>query len=720
MTPAAPLDDVATAVDQLLDRVGPRLRLGLPLGIGKPVPLINELYRRTRADSSLDLEIYSALSLAPPSWSSDLERRLVEPMVERIFGDVPQLEYARDLERDELPPNVRVLQFYLRPGDLLDSTAAQSDYIASNYSHVARHVLDRGINALAQSVGRREAGSQTLYSLGSNPDLTLDLLPAFEARRRRGEPVAFVGQVNRVMPFMYGDAELAAEEFDILVDDGHAAPLFGPPNRPVGTADYLIGLYASALVPDGGTLQLGIGTMSDAVSAMLLLRQRENDAYRRAVQAGGGEIVRQADEIGGVEPFEKGLFANSELLAEGFLHLYRGGVLKRRVYADAALQRLLDEDGFGEEVTPELFRALVARRGLDRPLTPGEVAHLRDLGLLARQVSWEDGELVLDDGTSVRADPGDGESLQTICRQFLGERLEGGQLAHFGFFLGPQSFYQGLRDLDEGERRRLGATRISWVNRLGEQLELKVAQRRRARFINETMMVTALGAAISDGLEDGRVVSGVGGQYDFVAMAHELPEARSILVLNSTRQSDGELRSNLRWSYGHCTIPRHLKDLVVTEYGVADLRGKTDAEVVEAIAAICDSRFQEELVESAKRARKLAADFRLADRYRENYPERLAVVLEPLDRLGLCPRFPFGSDLTDEEMVIGRALRSLDALRKAPRRNRPSLGAINRTIFPPAAAVPYLERMELDRPSDWRERLERRAVLLGLAVSGAI
>ncbi len=90
---------------------------------------------------------------------------------------------------------------------------------------------------------------------------------------------------------------------------------------------------------------------------------------------------------------------------------------------------------------------------------------------------------------------------------------------------------------------------------------------------------------------DGRVVSGVGGQYNFVAMAHALPEARSILCLRSTRTSDGVTSSNVIWSYGHCTVPRHLRDIVVTEYGIADLRGRTDREIVEALVGIMDARF---------------------------------------------------------------------------------------------------------------------------------
>jgi hypothetical protein len=60
---------------------------------------------------------------------------------------------------------------------------------------------------------------------------------------------------------------------------------------------------------------------------------------------------------------------------------------------------------------------------------------------------------------------------------------------------------------------------------------------RKARFMNTTMKVTLLGAAASDALESGQVVSGVGGQYNFVAMAHALPDARSILMLRATHDN---------------------------------------------------------------------------------------------------------------------------------------------------------------------------------------
>jgi len=56
-------DDVAECVETTLSRVGPRIVLALPLGVGKPNPLANEFYRRVRRDPGITLRIFTALSL---------------------------------------------------------------------------------------------------------------------------------------------------------------------------------------------------------------------------------------------------------------------------------------------------------------------------------------------------------------------------------------------------------------------------------------------------------------------------------------------------------------------------------------------------------------------------------------------------------------------------------------------------------------------------------
>lgn len=224
------------------------------------------------------------------------------------------------------------------------------------------------------------------------------------------------------------------------------------------------------------------------------------------------------------------------------------------------------------------------------------------------------------------------------------------------------------------------------------------------------MMATLFGAAVSDGLDDGRVVSGVGGQYNFVAQAFALPDARSVIALRATREKDGKTMSNIVFSYGHQTIPRHLRDIVVTEYGVADLRGKTDAEVVAAMLDVTDSRFQAALLARAKKAGKIAAGYEIPAERRNNRPERIAAALADARTQGLLPLFPFGSDFTEIEQAL------MPALGRLSRASRGELLRLALSGGPAdATAEACLARMALAQPATFTERIYRRLLLGALA-----
>jgi len=287
---------------------------------------------------------------------------------------------------------------------------------------------------------------------------------------------------------------------------------------------------------------------------------------------------------------------------------------------------------------------------------------------------------------------------------------EHGVLVHGGFFLGPGSFYQRLREMPLAQRARFAMTAISFINELYGDEALKRRQRRDARFINTVFGMTLMGAAVADQLEDGRVLSGVGGQYNFVAQAHALEDARSLLLVRSWRESAGEVTSNLTWTYGHCTIPRHLRDLVVTEYGIADLRGQTDSEVIARLLAISDSRFQPELMAKAKAAGKLPADFQLDPRFTDNTPERLEAIRQRHGRL--FPEYPLGCDFSDEERAL---LRALDWLKRKFRLSEMlDLGKAALDAPAPEAFPAHLERMGLEQPQGFKDELYQRLLLAGL------
>jgi Acetyl-CoA hydrolase/transferase C-terminal domain len=227
-----------------------------------------------------------------------------------------------------------------------------------------------------------------------------------------------------------------------------------------------------------------------------------------------------------------------------------------------------------------------------------------------------------------------------------------------------------------------------------------------------------MGAAVSDGLEDGQVVSGVGGQYNFVAQAFALEGARSILALETTRQAGSKTHSNIRWNYGHQTIPRHLRDVFVTEYGVADVRGKSDAETIAAMLEVTDSRFQDELAKTAREAGKLPRNFEIPRAHRDNYPERIKNALKPAREAGLLPSFPFGSDFTEVEQRLIPALQLLREAQQTPL-HLPGLLWQGMTQPPDASSRECLARLGLDRPKTFAERAYRALVNAALARSGA-
>ena len=710
------LQTIEAAVEAILQRVGSRIVLAIPLGIGKPNPLVNALYRRVKADPTLRLQILTALSLQRPVAHSDLERRFLQPFAERVFGDYPDLDYVSDARRQMLPPNIEVYEFFMKTGDYLGNPPAQQHHIYCNYSHVARDMKAHGVNVIAQAIAVDESDTPPRYSLSSNPDVTLDLLDLYPPC----DPAAplVVGVVNRQMPFMPNDALVPAGRFDLLLDEPRCThDLFCAPNMKVDAQEYAIALWASALVPDGGTLQIGIGALGDGIAQALIVREQHNPEYRQMLadlqDALGAALPPGHD----VAPFDEGLYGCSEMFVNGFLWLIRAGIIRREVYDDLTLQRLVSQGLIGDEVTPQTLEQLQRAGRIGVELTVNDVAFLKHHGIFEPQVQWVGG----DSGGELRvadqvlpASLAPGPAFDRLCQACLGTTLGGGYIAHGGFFLGPGDFYRALRDMPAQEKRLINMSRIRFINELLGHEELAQLQRRKARFINTTMMVSLLGAAVSDGLDSGQIVSGVGGQYNFVAMGHALPDARSILLLHAWRSHHGKVTSNIVWNYAHTTIPRHLRDIVITEYGVADLRGQTDAEVIRRLLAIADSRFQDELLAVAKLNGKIELDYEIPAAQRNNRPEVVETRLRHWREAGLLPDFPLGTDFTDDELAIVEALTRLRHSTEHPLELVKLLlhATIGQALGHQDTPERYLERMGLHDAHGLKDRL-MRALFVG-------
>lgn len=710
MSAASPplfIDSIDAAVEQVLARIAGPIVLGIPLGVGKPNPLVNALYRRIQADATRQLRIVTALSLEKPVGKSELEANFLAPLVERVFGDYPDLLYLKDVRAGTLPANIQVSEFFFKTGDYLGNAGAQQHYISTNYTFVARDMVLQGVNLVAQAVATRGAGATQRLSLSSNPDVVLELVELMRAARR---PLLSVGVINHQLPFMPNGAEVAPGFFDIVVTDAAAThTVFAPPNNKVSRADYAIGLHAASLVEDGGTLQIGIGALGDAIAQALIVRERQGDDYRRLMQ------TLCPDGLAGrsLGRFEQGLYGCSEMFVNGLLRLIDAGIVRREVYADAVLQQLVNSGQIvAGAVTPATLRALLDAGRVRSPLDAHDLAFLQHYGVLDASV-FIDGEHLVRGTARVANDLHSPEGLARVAATLLGERLARGHFMSAGFFLGPRDFYARLRSLPARTLAQIDMTRIDFINQLHGQEALKRAQRRQARFINTTMMVTLLGAACSDALESGQVVSGVGGQYNFVAMAHALPDARLLMLLRATHDNREGLRSGIVWNYGNVTIPRHLRDIVITEYGIADLRGQCDSEVIRRLIAVADARFQDELVAQAKAHGKLEPGYRVPERYRANLPRTLEEKLKPWAATGLLPDFPFGTDLNDDELRIVRALKRLQHATQHPG----ELAALAlRGLWHGNPAPPaYLQRLGLDKAGGLKHWILRRLLASSLS-----
>ena len=557
-------DKAEALVEEILKRLGNELVVGLPLGLGKANHLINALYHRARANPDISLTICTALTLEKPNAKSELEQRFIGPLSARLFAGYPDLEYARALRSGELPSNITVREFFLQPGGWLGVPLAQQQYTSLNYTHALATLLRWKVNLILQLVTPGETltdGQPARYSLSCNPDISADLLE----QRQRGElRILSVGQVNHALPFMGGSADRPASDFDLLLQgEEYEFALFTPPHSPAATKHHAIGLRVASLIVDGGTLQIGIGSIGDAIAYALRLRQQQPKRFRALLQR-----LEQQDSLQDrhFHPFEQGLYGVTEMLVEGFLTLIEADVIKREV----------------------------------------------------------DGKLI-----------------------------------HAGFFIGSPVLYQILQRLPPSTRAKIDMMPVSYTNSLYGDEPGKRQARKHARFINSALMVTLTGSVVSDGLADAQVISGVGGQYNFVAQAFALDDARSIITLPATRTQAGKVSSNICWQYPHTTIPRHLRDLVVTEYGVADLRDKSDAEVIDAMLSISDARFQPALMKEAKQAGKLPPTYRLPEHYRRNTPAQLESSLRTMQQPGELPAFPLGSGMSVEEEDLAQALSAL-------------------------------------------------------------
>ena len=162
------------------------------------------------------------------------------------------------------------------------------------------------------------------------------------------------------------------------------------------------------------------------------------------------------------------------------------------------------------------------------------------------------------------------------------------------FASGPQEMYDWLDGNEE-----VAFLPVEVVNS-----PLNIRRNRSMVTINAAISIDIQGQVVADTI-GGNQYSGIGGHEDFVSGPSLSLEARSILIVPSTVTIGDRMRSRIvPWFEAGTVIttPRHQVDTVVTEYGVAELQGKTVRQRGQALASIAHPAFRDGLMEAAERA----------------------------------------------------------------------------------------------------------------------
>ena len=271
-------------------------------------------------------------------------------------------------------------------------------------------------------------------------------------------------QINKAMPYSYGDALIHVSRIDaaVEVDD----PLVEVPTAVPTETDSAIGRHIAELIPDGATLQIGVGGIPNAVLSALKDHQH--------------------------------LGLHTEAMTDGVLPLLESGVIDN--------------------------------------------------------------------------------SQKTVCPGISVASLA----------LGSKRLYEYM-----DYRKDLLLKDVAWTN-----APFRIAQNPKVMAINSAVEVDLTGQVCADSIGT-RIISGVGGQHDFMYGGSLSAGGKTFIAIPSMTEKGRSKISPVLTEGAGVVTTRHMVQHIVTEYGVASLRGKSLAERARAMVSIAHPSVREELERAA-------------------------------------------------------------------------------------------------------------------------
>lgn len=152
----------------------------------------------------------------------------------------------------------RLHSFFVGENVRKSTQAGHADYIPCSLSDTSRLFRQGRLRANGVLLMVSPPDEEGYVSLGTSVDCTLAAMEGADY---------VIAQINRSMPYCYGDARIPMERLTCMVE--HDEPLHAAGFQPLSETDVAIGRQVAALVEDGATLQIGIGNIPNAVLAQL-------------------------------------------------------------------------------------------------------------------------------------------------------------------------------------------------------------------------------------------------------------------------------------------------------------------------------------------------------------------------------------------------------------------------------------------------------------------
>ncbi|MDT3444678.1 MULTISPECIES: acetyl-CoA hydrolase/transferase family protein [unclassified Pseudofrankia] len=179
----------------------------------------------------------------------------------------------------ELGASVRLNTWFMPGTSNVDAEMGPAvDFLPMSWSQTCRYVEGADIDVALVQVSPADADGN--HSFGISSSLTPLL-----ARRA----TVVIAHVNPRMPFTLGDSLIHESEIDFVVM--HEAPLRAYPHRTPGPLDAEIGCLVADLIPNGATIQCGIGTVPEAVCQTLVDTDRTDLRITGMLTDGGRALI---------------------------------------------------------------------------------------------------------------------------------------------------------------------------------------------------------------------------------------------------------------------------------------------------------------------------------------------------------------------------------------------------------------------------------------------